>query len=163
MEPFYGICMSLLFWKILTLAVLFFLLIWDHVFRFLHFRKYTLKVKLEKLQPHHRNSNQGPSAYWVYAIIPALWCTSKQQRCKYDISPTQIPCCCPISTILVMSIAIFIETYTWKIQTKRGGTVFGNMHIIVVLKEIDHRSFKIIKWFKTMCLAFYTSENWLCK
>ena len=41
--------------------------------RFLHSRKFTLQAKLKNVKPHHRDSNQGPSAYGADALtIPGL-------------------------------------------------------------------------------------------
>ena len=49
---------------------------------------YTLQAKLKNVKPHHRDSNQGPSAYRADVLTAALWCSSHPQRRKHDISLT---------------------------------------------------------------------------
>ena len=51
----------------------------------LHSRKFTLQAKLKNVKPHHRDSNQGPSACRADALTTAPWCCSHSQRRKHDI------------------------------------------------------------------------------
>ena len=53
----------------------------------LHCRELLCKPSRKNVKPHHRDSSQGPSAYWPDALTAALWCSSHPQQRKHDISP----------------------------------------------------------------------------
>ena len=46
------------------------------------------KPNWKNVKLHHRDSNQGHSAYWADALTTAVWCSSYPQRRKHEISPT---------------------------------------------------------------------------
>ena len=99
----------------------------------LHSRKFTFQAKLKNVKPHHRDSNQGPSAYWADALTTAPWCCSHQQRRKHDIS--QLAC-------------TYLQPHTTQVGL-RPQTIVGSATFLVKLpsrrtldfKETDSRSF----------------------
>ena len=58
--------------------------VWDHMSCLILPKTTLCTPSWKNVKPHHRDSNQGPSAYRV----DALWRSSHPQRHKHDISPT---------------------------------------------------------------------------
>ena len=55
-----------------------------HVLNQIHYASQVVR----NVKPHHRVSNQGPSANRADALTTSLWCSSHPHRRKHDISPT---------------------------------------------------------------------------
>ena len=118
---------------------------------YLHSRKFTLQAKLKNVKPHHRDSNQGPSAYRADALTTAPWCCSHPQRRKHDIF--QLAC-------------TYLQPHTTQVDL-RPQTIVGSATFLVKLpsrrtldfKETDTRSFCNFKRFETTCLAYLHSRK----
>ena len=84
------------------------------------------KPSWKNVKPHHRDLNQGPSAYLADALTTALWCSSHPQQRKHGISPTCLHLLATHTTqvglrpqTIVGSATCLVELPSWRTLDER--------------------------------------------